>query len=162
MGDLIENLYTPEECKFIRHLYKDDPSIHRLLYKTFAQKIISESDKFISSKPLDVLCFICMSSSFAHSETECQTVAVIVYRQMRSDNPLPSIVGDTGLLFAEKTLTSLAFFKDALKNKMNRYGAPKPEYYRGISKEVFKRYDHKDIAENHEKWEMFLNELLIT
>ena len=162
MKSLIENLYSTEECNAIKKLYKDDPTTHRLLYKAFSDKILTSSNIFIESKPLDVLSFICMGSTFAKSEVECQTVAVIVYRQLKSESPLPYITEDTGIVFAEKTLISLALFKAAMDRRTDLYGAPSPEYYRGISKEIFIKNNHKDISENHEKWENFLHELLLT
>jgi len=162
VGDsLIDQLYTSEECKSIQRLYDDDPTIHRLLYKAFAERIISKGDIFLTSKPLDILCFICMSSDFADSELECQTVAIAVYNNLKTAQPLPSLIVDSGLVFAEKTLISLSFFRDAMKKRTNNHGAPKPEYYRTLSKKVFAANDLEDVAKHHEKWENFLQELFL-
>lgn len=74
---------------------------------------------------------------------------------------VPSLIEDRGLNFAYKTLMSLSFQPQFLENKWKYHGAPKPDYYRNISKIVFSRYGEKNIAAHHEQWERFLGEMFI-
>lgn len=158
---LIDELYTAEECEKIKALYSEDVGSRKTLLKSFGQKII-ENDNILISTPLDILCLICMTANFAYSETECQTVAIIVHKHLRTLNPLPYILDDHGFLLAEKTLVSLSFFLPAMIHRSKRRGAPSPDFYRKASKLLFSKNEHTEISENHEKWECFLCEMLLT
>jgi len=161
MPVLIEELYTKEEQESIKKLYSGDESVHELLKKAFGQKILAEKEKVLITNALDVLCFMCLNSPFADDENECYTVAVFVYKNMKTFNLLPLVTEEHGINLASKILVSLSFFKDRLIRRMNRYGYPGPEYYRKVGKLILKQHEHKNIAAHHEKWEAFLGEIFI-
>lgn len=158
---LIEELYDSKSVQAIRSLYTDDPTIKEQLYQAFASKILEKSDTFLNSKPLDILCIICSIAKFASSHEECHKVAIIVHKGMQLENPLPYVIEDRGFLLAEKTLVSLSFFKAAMERRNKYSGAPSADYYRKVSKMVFERNGHLDIAEHHEQWESFLSEMFV-
>ena len=158
---LIEQLYSPEQCQAIKRLYKQDSSTHRLIRDAIGTKLITE-DKVITSKPIDVVCLMCLTSKFASSDDECHRVAITVYQYYdKPNNLLPSITEDFGLEFAYKTLIALSFQAKAMEKRWKYHGAPSPKYYRQASKVTFCKYGQDDIAAHHEQWEGFLGELFI-
>lgn len=162
MSVLIEELYTAEECKTIREFYQKDEGVRGALREAIGTKIILEKDKILTSKPLDIICLICLTSKFASSEDECHRVAVTIYQYIdRPNNFLPYITEDKGLSFANKVLITLSFCAKALEERWKRHGAPKPDYYRKASKLVFKQHGQQDIAAHHEQWEGFIGELFV-
>lgn len=159
---LIEQLYDSKECGAIRTLYKEDKSVHSLIREAIGTKLVTGSEKIVTSNPIDVLCLMCLTSKFASSEDECYRVAVTVYQYFDSnENMLPMITEDEGLKFASKTLIALSFKAKAVEYRWKYHGAPSPNYYRNASKVVYKRHNQTDIAEHHEQWEGFLGELFV-
>lgn len=158
---LIEELYDPEDVEKIKALYLDDPESRSFLYKAFGSKIVEKSETFLTTKPLDLLCLICMTANFADSEKECQEVAIIFSKRIKDENPLPYIMDDHGFLLAEKTLVSLSLFPKRMEWRCKYHGAPSPEFYRKASKLIFEKNGHESIANHHEKWELFFSEIFI-
>lgn len=158
---LIEQLYDEKSVELIRSLYKDDPDSRDKLYSAFADKILEKSDKILISSGLDIISLLCMTANFADSKEECQQVAVIVYKGLKYENPLPYIMEDKGFLLAEKTLVALSFFGLAMERRTKYHGAPSPIFYRNASKMLFETNGYPNIAEHHEKWETFLKEMFL-
>ncbi len=158
---LIEELYSEKDVEQIRSLYKEDPESRKLLYRSFGTKIIEKSDTFLSSKALDVLSLICMTATFADSEIECQEVAVILFKRMNDEKPLPYILDDHGFLLAEKTLVALSLYPKAMEKRWKYHGAPAPSFYRNASKVLFSKNGHESISNHHERWEGFISEMFI-
>lgn len=158
---LIEELYDDKSVNLIRSLYLNDPESRNALYIGFGKRIVEKSEVFLTAKPLDILSLVCMTAEFADSPTECQEVAIIIYKHLKSENPLPYIMDDHGLALAEKTLTALSFFSSAMEKRWKYKGSPSPKYYRSASKLVFMKNGLNSIADHHEKWENFLSELFI-
>lgn len=156
---LIDELYSPEDCKRIKLIYKEDPSSRKALMEALGHKVI-QNEEILTSKPLDILALICMTADFASSHNECHTVAVIVHKHINTKDPLPYVMDDHGITLAEKCLVSLSFFLPALERR-HRKGAPSPSFYRNASKIMFSRCEHEDIANHHEKWENFFSEMLL-
>ena len=158
---LIEELYDEKDVESIRSLYKEDPESRKLLYRSFGAKIIEQSDTFLSTKALDVLSLICMTATFADSETECQEVAVILFKRMNDVSPLPYIFDDHGFLLAEKTLIALSLYPKAMEKRWRYHGAPTPNFYRNASKLLFLKNGHEGISNHHEMWEGFISEMFV-
>jgi len=162
MKVLIEELYTSEECDSIKDIYKNDPTARTAIMKAIGNKLIVSTDKVVSSKPLDVICLVCLTSKFASSEDECYRVAITMYQHINKIyDILPSIAFDRGLDLANKTLLALSFRAQALEAKWKKYGAPSPAYYRKASKAAYKANGQMDLAAHHEQWEGFLGEVFI-
>lgn len=158
---LIEQLYDSNSIDLIKSIYSEDKSSRDMLFQAIGQKIIESQEIFLIAKPLDILSLICMTASFASSKEECQQVAIILSKRLNDKNPLPYILDDQGLLLAEKTLVSLAFYSKAMEKRWRCKGAPMPSFYRNCSKLIFKKNNLDHLAENHEKWENFLSEFFI-
>lgn len=158
---LIDELYDSKSAKWIKHIYANDPNSKELLFVTFGQKIIESQEVFLQTKPLDILCLICMTATFAENKEECQTVGIIIHKGLQYENPLPYILDDHGFLLAEKTLVALSFFKSAMDYRAKYKGAPNSSFYRDASKLMFRKNGHDNIADHHEKWENFLSEIFI-
>lgn len=159
---LIEQLYSPQECKAIQELYQEDSSSRIPIRDAIGTKLVTDRNKILFEKPLDAIYLICLTAKFASSEEECHKIAITVYQ--RHDKPndvLPSLAFDEGLKFAHKTLMALSFHLQALEKRWKYHGAPKPAYYRQISKNVFVTNGEKDIAAHHEQWESFLGEMFV-
>ena len=157
---LIEELYTPKAAHFIRDLYHSDPSARESFYEAFGNKILQSREKILSSDPLNILMFICSTAKFSSSSEESQHVAIIVYKRIKQENPLPYVLDDKGIDLAEKSLVALSFFKPALISRWKK-GAPHPEFYRNCSKKMFKSEGFSEIADHHEQWENFFSEFFI-
>ncbi len=158
---LIEELYDDKDIEQIRSLYKEDPDSRKLLYRSFGTKILEKSDTFLCTKALDIFSLICMTATFADSELECQEVAVILFKRMNDDKPLPYILDDPGFLLAEKTLVALSLYPKAMEKRWKYHGAPAPSFYRNASKLLFSKNGHEGIANHHEMWESFISEMFI-
>lgn len=154
---LIDELYDDKSAKLIKVLYSEDPE---QLYVAFGTKILEKSETFLSSKPLDVLTFLCMTATFAENKEECHDVAIIVFNGLKRKDPLPYVLDDKGFILAEKTLVALSFFRAAMDRRAKK-GAPSSDFYRGLSKKLFVQNNRENIAEHHEKWESFLSEIFI-
>lgn len=158
---LIDELYSPGDCKKIRSFYKEDGSVHTSLRQAIGDQIILKSEKFLTTNPVDIICLICLTAKFASSEDECHRVAITVCQMLDELSPLPYLLKDDPLTFASKTLISLSFFYKALEHRCRYHGAPSPKFYRETSKTIYNRNKQPDIAAHHEKWEGFLGELFI-
>jgi len=158
---LIDELYDKKDLKWIKQIYAEDPDSRELLYKSFGNKIIEKQDTFLNSKPLDILCLICMTAPFANDKEECHKVGIIIHKGFKYENPLPYIIDDQGFLLAEKTLVALSFFRSAMDYRAKYKGAPTSSFYRSASKLIFSKNGHDDIADHHEQWENFLGEIFI-
>lgn len=156
---LIDELYSNSECEKIKLLYSTDPESRDLIMKSIGMKIVEQNETFLTSSPLDILGLICSTASFASSKEECLAVAIIIHKGLSYTNPLPYILDDPGFTLAEKTLTSLSFFRRAMEKRTKFHGAPSPNFYRQASVLLFKRNNHEDIAEHHVQWEGFLSEM---
>jgi hypothetical protein len=158
---LIDELYDDKDLKWIKQIYSEDPSSRESLYKAFGNKIIEKQDTFLNSKPLDILCLICMTAPFAEDKEECHTVGIIIHKGLKQENPLPYVLDDHGFLLAEKTLVALSFFRSAMDYRAKYKGAPPSSFYRNASKLLFIKNGHNNIADHHEQWENFLSEIFI-
>jgi len=159
---LVEQLYDAKNSKALQELYKTDPSLRPSIKQALSAKLITDRSKIITSNAIDALFIICLSAKFADSEDECNRVAITIYQYHdKTKETIPSMLSDEGLKFASKCLISLAFYPQALEKRWKYHGAPKPDFYRQLSKTVYKTFDQKDIAAHHEQWEAFLSEVLI-
>jgi hypothetical protein len=159
MPVLIEELYTKEEQNSIKKLFKNDSSVHELIKEAFSRKILEKKDKILTTNALDVLCFLCLNSSFADDENECHTVSVLLYKNIKNLNILPLVTEEHGLNLASKCLVSLSLFKDRLEWRRQRYGYPGSDYYRKVSIMILKQHDHTNVARHHRLWEQFIGEM---
>jgi hypothetical protein len=157
---LIDELYDSNQTEYIKKLYTSDVASRDAIMKAIGSKIV-ESDKILVSNPVDILSLICCTAPFASSKEECQKVAIIVYKGLQYENPLPYIMDDHGFVLAEKTLTALSFFKNAMEHRCRYKGAPSVEFYRGASIIMFRRHNEDAIADHHIYWENFLSEIFI-
>lgn len=158
---LIHELYDDESAKKIKLIYSEDLDSRMELLESFGRRIIEKQEKFLLSNPMDILCLICMTATFAESKEECQQVGIILHKRLNMKNPIPYFFEDHGFLFAEKTLIALSLFPKALEKRWKYHGAPKPNWYRDVSKLLFRKYEMDSIANNHEKWEAFLSEMFL-
>ena len=161
MKTLIEQLYTNKECESIKDLYQNGTNKH-LIQQAIGSKLIVSLDKIVNSKPLDIIYLTCLANKFAASDDEVFRVAITVYHYInKPKDVLPSLLNDSGLNLASKTLMSLSFRKQAMEYNWKYRAAPSPSFYRNISKQIFKNYKQYDIAAHHEQWEGFLGEVFI-
>jgi hypothetical protein len=163
MRALIEDIYTLKECQYIKSLFNEDGSVKDIIKRAIGEKIILSKEKILSTNPLDIIYLICLTSKFAVSDDECHRVAITVYQyiNLNQENLLPYITEGMDLRFASKTLISLALFSKALEKRWRYRGAPSPQFYRKLSKSIFKQNGQEDIATHHEQWEGFLGEFFI-
>jgi len=159
---LVEQLYDAKNCKALQELYQTDPCLRPSIKEAIGSKLITDSSKIITSHAIDALFMICLTAKFADSEDECNRVAITIYQYHdKTNETFPSIASDQGLKFANKCLIALSFHPQALEKRWKYHGAPKPNFYRQLSKTVFKLYEQEDIAAHHEQWEAFLGEVLV-
>ena len=157
---LIEELYSQKAINLIKDLYYDDVEAKESFYQAFGNKILETQHKILSSKPLDIIMFICSTAKFSSSPEECSYVAVTIYKRLKESNPLPYILDDKGIDLAEKILISLSFFKPALYARWKK-GGPHPDFYRNYSKRIFVSEGLDYISNNHERWESFFSEFFV-
>ena len=159
---LVDQLYDLKNSEALKALYETDLSSRPSIKQAIGSKLITDSSKIIVSNAIDALFMICLTAKFADSEDECNRVAITIYQYHDKTNEIiPSLISDQGLLFASKCLISLSFHPQALEKRWKYHGAPKPDFYRQLSKTVYNTFDQKDIAAHHEQWEMFLGEVLV-
>jgi len=159
---LVEQLYDAKNCEALQDLYRTDPLLRPSIKEAISSKLITDSSKIIVSHAIDALFMICLSAKFADSEDECNRVAVTIYQYHdKTASIIPSIASDEGLVFASKCLIALSFHPQALEKRWMYHGAPKPDFYRQLSKNVYKAFDQQDISAHHEQWEAFLGEVLV-
>ena len=162
MKSLIEELYTPQECRIIQEFFSEENEIKETIVQAIGSKLIIEKDKILMSNPIDILYIVCLQARFADSEEECNRVALAIYQHFNKPQKiLPMISEDFGLVFATKALIALSFHLQALEHRWKYKGAPTPAYYRKISKATFEIHGQKDVADHHEQWEMFLGEMFV-
>jgi hypothetical protein len=159
---LVDQLYDLKNSEALKALYETDPTSRPSIKQAIGSKLITDSSKILVSNAIDALFMICLTAKFADSEDECNRVAITIYQYHdKTKELIPSLVSDQGLKFASKCLISLSFQPQALERRWKYHGAPKPDFYRQLSKTVYKTFDQKDIAAHHEQWEMFLGEVLV-
>lgn len=159
---LIEQLYDLKNCKALKDLYETDPETRPSIKEAIGSKLITSRDKIITSNAIDALFMICLTAKFADSEDECNRVAITIYQYHdKAKAVTPSLIDDRGLAFSSKCLVALSFYPQSLEKRWRQYAAPKPDFYRQLSKAIYKTFDQNDIAAHHEQWEAFLGEVLI-
>jgi hypothetical protein len=159
---LVDQLYDLKNSEALKALYETDLESRPSIKQAIGAKLITDSSKIIVSNAIDALFMICLTAKFADSEDECNRVAITIYQYHDKTRELiPSLLSDQGLLFASKCLISLSFYPQALEKRWKYHGAPRPDFYRQLSKTVYNTFDQKDIAAHHEQWEMFLGEVLV-
>lgn len=159
---LIEQLYDSKNCKALQSLYETDPSSRPSIKQAIGSKLITDSSKIIVSNAIDALFMICLAAKFADSEDECNRVAITIYQYHdKVKEVVPCMSIDYGLTFSSKCLIALSFYPQALEKRWKYHGAPKPDFYRQLSKTIYKTFDQDDIAAHHEQWEGFLSEVLV-
>lgn len=159
---LVDQLYDLKNSEALKALYETDLSSRSSIKQAIGTKLITDSSKIIISNAIDALFMICLTAKFADSEDECNRVAITIYQYHdKTKEMVPSLISDQGLSFASKCLISLSFHPQALEKRWKYHGAPKPDFYRQLSKTVYNTFDQKDIAAHHEQWEMFLGEVLV-
>ena len=158
---LIEQLYDKKNCEALRELFDTDPSARPCIKEAISSRLITKQDKIITTNAIDALFMICLSAKFADSEDECNRVAITIYQFHDRKPTIPCFSQDRGLLFANKCLIALSFHPQALEKRWKRYAAPKPDFYRQLSKSVYSIHDQEDIAAHHEQWEAFLGEVFV-
>ena len=162
MKSLIEELYTPQECRIIQEFFSEENEIKETIMQAIGSKIIIEKDKILVSKPIDILFIVCLQAKFASSEEECNRVALSVHQYFNKPQKiLPMLSEDFGLIFATKAFIALSFHPQALEHRWKHKGAPTPAFYRKISKAIFEAHGQEDIAGHHEQWETFLGEMFV-
>lgn len=159
---LIDHLYDEKNASALKELYKNDNSCRAAIKKAISSKLITDNSKIITSNAIDVFFVACLSAKFADSEDECNRVAITIYQYFdKTKETIPSMVEDRGLVFSSKCLVSLSFYPQAMERRWKYHGAPKPDFYRQLSKKVYMIYNQKDIAAHHEQWETFLGEIFV-
>ena len=159
---IIEEFYNLNEQDAIKFLYANDNTSHKLIGKAVGNKLVTAYDTIITSDLLDCLYLICLTATFADSDDECFRIAnTICQFYNKTNNILPSLIEDRGLLFASKTIIALSFYPQSLEKKWKNQGAPSPSFYRNVSKNIYKNNNQKDISAHHEQWELFLGEVLV-
>ena len=159
---LIDQIYDLKNSEALKNLYETDITSRPSIKQAIGSKLISDNTKIIVSHAIDALFMICLSAKFADSEDECNRVAITIYQYHdKTKEMMPSIASDMGLVFASKSLIALSFHPQALEKRWKFHGAPKPDFYRQLSKTVYKTFDQQDIAAHHEQWEAFLGEVLV-
>jgi hypothetical protein len=158
---LIEQLYSKSNCEALKDLFENDPSTIPSIKQAIGSKLITSSEQIITSHAIDAIFMICLAAKFADSEDECNRVAVTIYQYHDKAPAVPSLANDSGLVFASKCLIALSFYPQALEKRWRQHAAPKPDFYRQLSKSVYTIYEQKDIAAHHEQWESFLGEVFV-
>jgi hypothetical protein len=159
---LIDQLYDLKNSKALKNLYETDADSRQSIKQAIGSKLITDSSKIIVSNAIDSLFMICLTAKFADSEDECNRIAITIYQYHdKTKETLPSLASDYGLCFSSKCLIALSFHPQALEKRWKYHGAPKPDFYRQLSKSIYKTFDQSDIAAHHEQWEAFLGEVLI-
>lgn len=159
---LVQQLYDAKNSDALKALYESDPSSRPSIKQAIGTKLITDPSKIIISNAIDALFMICLTAKFADSEDECNRIAITVYQYHDKTREMtPSMVSDHGLTFSSKCLIALSFYPQALEHRWKHRGAPKPDFYRQLSKTVYKTFEQPDIAAHHEQWESFLGEMLV-
>ena len=159
---LVKQLYDAKNCEALQELYLTDPESRPSIKQAIGARLITDKDRIITSHAIDALFMICLAAKFAESEDECNRVAITIYQyHNKTKETIPCMSSDQGLKFANKCLIALSFHPQALEKRWKQHGAPKPDFYRQLSKTVFGLYEQRDIAAHHEQWEAFLGEVLI-
>jgi hypothetical protein len=162
MKSLVDQLYDIKNSEALKYIYETDPSSRISIKEAIGSKLITDKDKIIESNAIDALFLICLAAKFADSEDECNRIAVTVYQYHDKVNqPLPCLVTDTGLKLANKTLMALSLYPQAIEKRWKYHGAPKPSFYRNMSKTIFVSQGQTDVAAHHEQWEGFLGEVFV-
>ncbi len=156
--NLIEDLYSGKKRDAIISLL-DDSSIRKQILAQVGMELNKRG--VVISPSNEQLMVLLSQASFANNGTECVYVAKIVRRFLMVDEPLPRVAEHQGYDLASRCLVSLGFFPKAIEKRWERYGAPKPEFYREVGKTTFHEIGRADVSENFEKWERFMQEMFV-
>ena len=161
MIPLIQKLFNESDIKHIESLISDNSDIISI-HKEIGIRLIG-SDAIIPELPFDQLLVILSVSPFANNSEECHDVANIITWGIHEKDILPSVVDQhhKPKELAYRCLISLSFFKSTLIHKHDRYGAPSPEFYRGIGINSFKQVGMDVISQHFLQWENFINDVFI-
>jgi hypothetical protein len=158
---LLKELTGSSSCEA---LYKSDSSSRLLILKSLAKNSIPNDKVMPCENESQVFCLICLGFPNSSEEEEPLIVASFLRRINRENNPIPSLTDQhcEELKFCAQTLIALALFKKIMVKKWERYGAPKPDFYRKVSQSILSRKSnaHKAIGSHHKAWEDYLFEQL--
>lgn len=86
--------------------------------------------------------FLPVATDYLKEYNEAKSVGKQRYMQVSSD-------------FASRCLFSLAMFPEAL-DRLYQRGAPHPDFYRTLGKNVFQTINHEDVSQHFIDWELFI------
>ena len=158
MINLISRLFDSSQIPSVIKLWQDQNS-RLLIEKEIGKNLLSSSDILDSS--FSQLLILTSLSPFASSENEKAEVAGIIFWGIKHNDILPLVTEHQNKELAYRCLISLGFFRKALEERCNRYGAPSPDFYRTIGIGAFSRNKMEDIGEHFFKWENFINEIFL-
>jgi hypothetical protein len=159
MGSLINKLFDESQTNAIQKLW-DDKDSRFLVQKEIGKKLL-DNKEIIDELPLTQVMFIVSLSNFADSETECYSVAEIIYWGLHRIDIMPRITEHNGKDLAYRCLISLGFFKKGLIKRWERHAAPSPSFYRQVGIQSFENIGMRDIGNHFYQWENFMGEFFI-
>lgn len=159
MPALLDKLFSRSQADAIRILWKDKNS--RLLIQREIGKQLLCHEEIIDDPPLTQFLLIASTSPFASSDTECSEIASILYWGIRQVDILPMVTEHQGKELAYRCLISLGIFKEALRERCDRHGAPSPDFYRIVGVSSFNRLGMTEISSHFTGWESFLSEMFV-
>jgi len=159
MATLIDRLFGSGESDAIKSLWADESS--RLLIQKEIGKKLLDTDEVIDELPLTQLMFLTSLSHFSTSEEECVNVASIIYWGFEQNDILPMVHEHRNKELAYRCLISLGFFKKALIRRYERYGAPRPSFYRQVGANTFESIGMIEVGQHFNQWESFLSEFFV-
>lgn len=156
MVPLISQLFDKKQVKQIQNLWEDE-SCHKVISEVIGQEI-AVSKNIIVQHELNQLILLASRADFIKIEEEPVTVAAMIMTCMKTQDIFPSLEKHTGKDFTSRSLVALGFFRPAMQFNYEHRGAPKPEYYGGVAKMLLKNDDMNALADNFDRWTIFLAE----
>lgn len=153
---LIPKLFNKNQIQYIKKLWQDK-DCRPLVQKEIGKELLANKT-FILGNSLNQLCCITSLAPFAYSEQEAISVAAMMFYCMKVNDIVPSLETHRGKEFASRCLITLGLFPQAMETRFNK-GGPKPDYYRGVAKMLFKQEDMIEVSEHFKNWEGFIGEV---
>jgi hypothetical protein len=142
--------FDDEKGKALSELWRDD-STRRLLVQEASKDLLDCAD-FLPHHPFEQIQALIYDNSFASDEESVYVSGVVRRFIQKPRDIVPYVTEHKSLQLAERCLISCGFFKKHLEERTKRRQAPSFEFYRETGKEIFRREDVFNVADNFDSW----------
>jgi len=149
----VKALFAQKRDAHIDALINDPSSREQLLQQAGQQ--LPDCGEILWHYPHEQVIALAMSSGIAKADESLYVGYIVDHHMTNIEDILPQVTKHRGTALAERCFVSLSFFRDYMKRRTERYGAPSPEFYMGWGVHEFRKAGWETLADHFSEWNDF-------